>query len=74
MPKLIKQLVEDTSPQRQDVFVWDSDLKGFGLRVKPSGVKSFVVQYRTGVGRKWPTKNHVRPVWCSNGRGGAKGR
>ncbi len=48
MPKLIKSIVEAVKPDpKRDVFVWDTQLPGFGLRVYPSGRRKYVVQYRT---------------------------
>jgi len=51
--KLTKTLVEGLSPDPsgKDTFAWDSETRGFGVRVKPSGVASFLVQYRTVEGR-----------------------
>lgn len=47
MPKLTKKIVDalECDPDR-DVFVWDTDVRGFGLRAKPSGTKTFIIQYR----------------------------
>lgn len=35
----------------KDVVVWDSELKGFGVRVKPSGRRTYIIQYRNAQGR-----------------------
>lgn len=51
MPKLTKRAVDAVRPADKQSFLWDSEVKGFGLLVLPSGVKSFVLQYRTKAGR-----------------------
>jgi len=47
MPKLTKRLVDalQQDPKR-DQFIWDTEIRGFGIRVKPSGTKTFLIQYR----------------------------
>lgn len=44
--KITKRLVEAIKPQAADYFVWDTQVIGFGLRVRSSGHKSYVLQYR----------------------------
>src|SRR5689334_3378108 len=51
--RITKRLVDSLEATNKDLFVWDEDLQGFGLRVWPSGRKSYVVQYRLpGLGRR----------------------
>ena len=45
MPKLTKRTIDATEPQATEYFLWDEGIPGFGLRVMPSGRKSFVVQF-----------------------------
>jgi integrase len=51
MPRLTKRTIDALRPGASDVFAWDSELPGFGVRAKPSGVVSFIVQYRNRNGR-----------------------
>jgi len=45
--KLTKRVVESaTADSSQEAFLWDAELRGFGLRVHPSGRRSYLVQYK----------------------------
>jgi integrase len=48
MAKLTKRTVDAERPEDREKFIWDEDMPGFGLRVFPSGRKSYVVQYKLG--------------------------
>jgi integrase len=50
--KITKRSVDTLStPEKGDVTLWDSDLKGFGVRIRPSGVKTYILHYRMAGGR-----------------------
>lgn len=49
--KLTKRAIDAiTPPESKQLMHWDSEIKGFGLRVLPSGLKTFIVQYRNAEG------------------------
>lgn len=46
LAKLNKRAVDSlTAPKTGQSFLWDTEIKGFGVRVGPSGTKTFVIQY-----------------------------
>jgi integrase len=55
MPKLSRRFVAALKPVLRDTLYRDSGLTGFFLRVKPSGVATWGIQYRDSRGR---TKRH----------------
>src|SRR5215469_16760324 len=57
MPKITKRSVDGLRPvPGQHSFVWDDELRGFGVRCLPSGLKVYVLKYRTQGGRqRWLT-------------------
>jgi hypothetical protein len=48
MPKITKRLVEAAEVREKDYIICDSELRGFALRVLPSGNRYYLVQYRNG--------------------------
>jgi integrase len=47
MPKLTKRTVDGAAVQDRDYVLWDEALPRFGLRVRSSGTRTYVVQYRS---------------------------
>ncbi len=59
--KLTKTFVDRIAPAAAEIIYWDTALPGFGVRVKPSGVRSYVCQYRnreTGESRRMTLGRH----------------
>lgn len=48
MTKLSKRLVEGAEVKPAEYMLWDGDIPGFGVRILPSGRRSYFVQYRVG--------------------------
>ena len=56
---ITKRTVDATKPGKGDLFVWDSKVPGFGLKVTPAGGKVYVFQYRManrGAAKAMPTR------------------
>ena len=60
--KLTKRAIDATKADGTDRVLWDDELRGFGLRVKPGGLKSFVIQFRNrqGVSRRLTVGQYSR--------------
>lgn len=74
--RLSKRAIDEIRPQKSEFTVWDTDLTGFGLRVRENGVKSYVLVYRAGQGRRAPVRKltigSVRKLTPEEARGLAR--
>ncbi len=71
--KLTKKVVEETEPAGADLFVWDTEMPGFGVKVTPKGKRIYVCQYRVmGRTRRVTLGRHGKAVTIEKARGKAK--
>jgi hypothetical protein len=60
--KLTKRTVDAAEVQKRDSFVWDTEVRGFGLKVTSCGRKVYVLQRRLkGRLRRWTIGVHGSP-------------
>jgi integrase len=53
--RISKRSVDAMQSEAKDAYLWDDELRGFGLKVTPAGRKVYLIQYRIG-GRKGRTR------------------
>ena len=46
--KILAKTVADAIPTGREYFIWDAEIRGFGLRVPAAGDATYVYQYRAG--------------------------
>ena len=65
--KLTDRVVNSAPSEARRYVIWDTEKPGFGLRVEPSGHKSFIVRYRAnGGGRNAPLRQMTIKSTASN--------
>lgn len=58
-PKILARTVAEAELADKEYFIWDAEIRGFGLRVLPSGQMTFVYQYRIG---RQPRRMKIGPA------------
>ncbi|WP_412057400.1 tyrosine-type recombinase/integrase [Bartonella sp. DGB2] len=51
MPKLTKKMIDVAEIKSKDYLIFDTELPCFGVRIFPSGRKSYIIQYRAERGK-----------------------
>jgi integrase len=60
MAKLTKRIVDQAAPGTVRYILFDEDVKGLGLRVSPSGAKTWILEYRPGTGGRKVSKRRLK--------------
>jgi hypothetical protein len=54
--RLTKRVVDGLEVRSSEYVAWDDDVPSLGIRLRPSGAKSFILIYRAGAGRSAPKR------------------
>jgi integrase len=57
--RITKRTVDAVQSNGGEFMIWDDAITGFGVRVRPTGSKSYVVVYRAGSGRGAPVRRYT---------------
>ncbi len=57
--RITKRAVDALQSNGSEFTLWDDNVSGFGVRVRPSGAKSYMVVYRAGAGRGAPVRRYT---------------
>jgi integrase len=57
--RITKRAVDKLQSNGSDFTAWDDAVTGFGVRVRSSGAKSYIVVYRAGSGRGAPVRRYT---------------
>jgi len=57
--KVTKRNVDAVTPTDREQWLWDSEVKGFRLRVRPNANRSYVLEYRPGDGGRGVQKRRI---------------
>jgi integrase len=61
--KITKRTVDQLSPASRDRILWDREVRGFGVRCRPSGAKHYVLKMRVGGRQRWLTIGRHGSPW-----------
>ena len=60
--KITKSKVDALMPEKRRYVLWDTEVAGFGVKVAPTGRKSYVFRYRVNGGRGGRSREPVNGV------------
>jgi hypothetical protein len=57
--RITKRILDTLKSSSAEFTLWDSAVSGFGVRVRSTGAKSYVLVYRAGSGRGAPVRRYT---------------
>ena len=64
--RITKRVVDSLKIKPSEYAIWDAQMPGFGVRVRPTGAKSYVVVYRAGSGRGARYRRYTVGAWAKS--------